>query len=64
VKGKRPKVRYVGRVTGIGSNPYMVCHVDYGEIVSGYVCDCPTATSAKRVAAALNFYEAHKRGEL
>ena len=64
MKGKRPKVRYTWRATGIGVNPYMVCHVDYGEIVSGYVCDCPTETSAKRVAAALNFHEAHLRGEL
>lgn len=63
-KRKRPKVRYVARVTGIQPAPYMVCHVDYGEIVSGHVCDCPTAESSKRVAAALNLYEATKRGEI
>lgn len=64
MKRKRPKVRYVERFTGIPNRPHMVCHVDYGETVSGYVCDCDTEASAKRVAAALNFHEAHKRGEL
>ena len=63
-KRKRPKVRYKARPTGMLSNPYMVCHVDYGEIVSGHVCDCETLASSKRIAAALNLYEAARRREI
>ena len=61
---KRPKVRYVVRFTGFDPSGYMVCHSDYGDSVYSHVCDCDTATSAKRIAAALNVHEAHKRGEL
>lgn len=63
-KRKRPKVRYVARYVGGAGTWYMVCHVDYGEIVSGHVCDCESGASAKRIAAALNLYEATKRREI
>lgn len=58
MKGKRPKVRYV--VEGIGPGRYRVIGVK-SDIE---FCQSQYRQRAERVAAALNFYEAHKRGEL
>ena len=61
---RRPKVRFVQFYTGFDPAGYMVCRKDYDGVLSRHLCDCDTESSAKRIAAALNWHEAHKRGEL
>lgn len=64
MRTKRPKVRYVARFTGFDPAGYQVTHKDYGDSVWSVLCDCDSEKGARRIAAALNFHEAHKRGEL
>ena len=55
---RRPKVRFT-------SHKWPVigwCVHEYDH--AGYVAKCKTGRNAKRIAAALNVYEAQRRGEL
>lgn len=57
-KRRRPKVRFV---------VYHWNESEWGVHLSGereFVAKCSTKKGAKRIAAALNWREAHKRGEL
>lgn len=65
-KRKRPKVRYIARFIGFDPARYEVLHAD-PAVADRHVpdiCHCYTESSAKRIAAALNFYEATKRREI
>lgn len=60
-KRKRPKVRFVTDqlLNEDLEQPWIVCS-DHGRVVA-QLC---TESHARRIAAALNWHEAHKRGEL
>lgn len=62
-KSKRPKVRYVATEYGLFKvDSRKNCVSDLGEYVLGF--HDHTRTMTKRIAAALNWHEALKRGEL
>lgn len=62
---RRPKVkvRYVPGVSKFGITRFNVCAVGREPSFSR-LCDCYSMGAAKRIAAALNVYEARRRGEL
>lgn len=63
-RAKRPKVRYVVEEITLDCVPsWCVCRHDRAPTI-GRICDCYTKGEARRIAAALNWHEAHKRGEL
>ena len=59
---RRTKVRYV--VTGSDDSGWVIRHNVPGFKLLNGDCGYYTSTAAKRIAAALNVYEARRRGEL
>lgn len=62
---RRPKVRFAAFNWGTfkgrtDPDDWRVHEYDH----AGYVAKCPNGGHAKRIAAALNVYEARRRGEL
>ena len=61
---KRPKVRYrPGEGMQEAGAKWLVCHINRHPSLYR-ICDCYTKGEARRIASALNWHEAHKRGEL
>ncbi len=70
---KRPKVRYVARRDGGDPEGWFVFLLSRHAQIAEETCHCAAALRAgskiaerraRRIAAALNWHEAHKRGEL
>lgn len=61
---KRPKVRYVASPPLQYSNASRVVAVGCERPLIDYLAICHNIRVARRLAAALNFHEATKRGEL
>ena len=63
---KRPKVRYVARFRSSRDAFYAILSIDEITGLEKWpeLCRCDEAWQAKRIAAALNVYEARRRREL